>query len=524
MSIRKSRKINIDVEKHILTGMITNTKFLNGFKHLYKPELFQMPFSKILSGWCWDYYHKYGQAPYTDIQDIFKEHMDNLDEQIVKAIESVLIDLSDSYENEQLNYRRLLDRAEIYMQSRNLESVLMEADTLLKNNQLQDAENIINGFTQIKRPESDGIDLFKNLDQISKMIDADDDDVIFRFKGAAGRIIPPICREEFLAFIGPEKRGKSFSLQEVGKQGFVRGFKVGYFNFEMPEKKLVKRFIQNLTGSPANEQDEGCLIPVFDCKVNQLHGCKRAKQLGINNKRLVKRPSDEAPLFHQQPPGYKPCSVCKDAKKHEIRLKYEPAIWYRKSTKPVLSGSNTIQNINKLKPYIRNGGLRWVTWPSETKSIDDVRNQLLAWEQEDGWSADLIVTDYADLMIADSHIKEYRHKLNNIWKGHKRLAQEFHAAVVSATQATVETHEKRISADSIAEFKGKSGHVDRMIALNADDNPHIIRWSLLFERHAEKIQKDVVILQQLKIGNAYLDSYIEESTQKPEKRNKKSRQ
>lgn len=522
MSIKKRRKIDVSVEKHILIGMITSTKFIANFKHLYKPELFQMPFSKILSNWCWDYFNKYGKAPYTDIQDIFKENENKLEDSIYEAIDTVLVELSGDYENEKLNYKRLLDRAEHYMQSRNLENMLLQADHLLKSEKVKEAENLINGFAQIKRPESDGIDLFKNLKTIGKLIDSDQEDVIFRFKGAAGEIIPPTCRGEFISLVGPQKRGKSFGLQDIGKQALFSGFKVAHFNFEMPDKKLIKRYAQNFTGSPGRQADEGCLIPVFDCVANQ-RGCSRAKKLGINSKSLLRRDTDELPLFDQAPDEYKPCTACKKSKKLEFRMKYEPAIWYKKSNKPVISGQSVIKKVTQLKKYIRTGGIRWVTWPSESKSIDDVRNQLLLWEQEDGWSSDLIITDYADLMIPNKNVSEYRHKLDDIWKGHKRLAQEFHAAVVSATQATVETHEQRIKPNSVAEFKGKSGHVDRMIALNGDDHTHLIRWSLLFERHGELIEKDIVILQQLKIGNPHLDSYVEENYHKPEERKAKKR-
>lgn len=525
-AVKKKKKFDYSVEKQILIGMITSTKFLSEFKHFYRPELFKLPFSKIISIWCFDYFNKYGRSPQYDIQDIFNEHSEKLDDTIFKAVENVLVDLSDTYENQRLNYKRLLDKAELYMQARNTSKMLLEAQNLVDNNRIKEAETLIKNFRQIKKEDREGIDLFRDVDRVVNIITQRKDNVLFRFKGAAGKIIPDFCREQFIAFAGPEKRGKSWNLQELGKHGVIRGYKVAHFNFEMPEEQLIGRYVQNFTGTPGDKDDEGKLIPVFDCEINQIGGCKRAAKLGINLKPLVKDIYGDIPLYENAHKDYHPCTICKDSNLYEYRLKYMPTIWFKENKKKVLDKANAKRSILKLKKYFKSGSLRWVSWPSDTKSVEDIRNQLLRWEEEDGWMADIIITDYADLMVPSKRIDSYRHGIDDIWKGHKRLGQEFHAGVASATQTNTSTYLKRIQEDDLSEDKRKASHTDRMIALNQTEeeyNRNIIRWSLLFERHKKKTKNDLVILQHLPVGNPFLDCYIDENPFGTKSRKKKKR-
>jgi hypothetical protein len=187
-------------------------------------------------------------------------------------------------------------------------------------------------------------------------------------------------------------------------------------------------------------------------------------------------------------------------------------ISYKTNKKPLLTPNSVQKKIKALKIYTK-GNFKLISWPSGVKSIKDIKNQLLLWEKYEGFIADIVITDYADLMIPENPRLDYRNGLDDIWKGHKKLAQEMNCAVCTATQTNKESYSKKINKGSPAEDKRKASHVDRMIALNQTDDEYekgIMRWSMLFERDDKVSARDIVVLQQLAIGNAFLDSYIDD--------------
>ena len=293
----------------------------------------------------------------------------------------------------------------------------------------------------------------------------------------------------------------SFALTEIAKQALFRGFNVAFFNFEMEEDFWI-RLISSITGSPTDKKDINCRIPFFDCYHNQQGDCdkcpNRVQGKMINN-------------AFAAPDDYKACKIC-EGNQRKSRMSFIRVISNHLNNKPILTPSIVSKKIKALKTYAK-GRIRVQSWPSDTKSIKDIENQLYLWEKYEDFVVDLIETDYADLMVPDNLKLDYRIGLDNIWKGHKRLGQNFNAAVVSATQTKIDTYEKKIKKSSASETKTKNAHIDRAVALNQSTDEYekgIMRWSMLFERKAKVSSRDIVVLQQLAIGNAYLDSYVDD--------------
>lgn len=517
----KIKKLDSYVEKSIITAMIVSTDFLQGFEYLYRNDLFQIPYAKLIARWCWDYYETYTEAPNKTIQALYKERSEKLDDSLCDAIEKFLDLLSTEYDRtENFNWKYILSKAEEYFQKRNILALREELQVSINSGNTKEAELAIAGFNQLETPTGSGLDLFNDVDEIAGFFSPDDNDSLFRFKGAAGLVIPPICRGDFVAFAAPEKRGKSFALAEIALQGLYRGFNVAIFSFEM-KKKLWIRLVQCITGSPAKEKEANCLIPYFDCYYNQKGDCDKRKN---KHKAIYK---DGKMLVDK---SYNICRICENSAR-KSRKSFVRGVSHRVNTKPVLNPVIVAKKITALKTYTK-GNLKIQSWPQKTKSCRDIKNQLQLWEKYEGFIPDLIITDYADLMIPDNAKLDYRHGLDDIWGNHKKLAQEFNCGVASATQTDKQTYSKKINKGSPAEDKRKSSHVDRMIALNQNEEEYdqgIMRWSMLFERDDKVSSRDIVVLQQLAIGNAFLDSYIdndfkqeeEEKESKPKHRSRR---
>ena len=512
----KINKLDSYVENSIITAMIVSTEFLQDFEFLYKNELFQIPYAKIIARWCWDHYETFLEAPNKTIQSIYKQKSEKLDGALVDAIEIFLAKLSTEYDNDsKFNYKYILKQAKEYFQKRNILLLKDDLQISVNNGDTKGAEVLIAEFNQLDIPTGSGLDLFNDSERIADFFKEDNSDKLFRFKGLAGRIIPELVREDLLAIAAPEKRGKSFALDEIGKQGFLRGFNVAIFNFEMKDSKRLARFIQSISGSPLNKKDLNCLIPFFDCYHNQLNHCEESCN-HIKGKIIETK--------FMAPSKYNPCRKCENIGS-EGRFDWKRVIGYYKNSKPLLTPSTVLKKLNSIKTYTK-GRLKLQSWPSGTKSIRDIKNQLILWDKYDDFRADIVITDYADLMIPENSKVDYRHGLDDIWKGHKKLAQEFNCAVCTATQTNKESYSKKINKGSPSEDKRKASHVDRMIALNQTQEEYdagIMRWSMLFERDGKMSSRDIVVLQQLAIGNAFLDCYIDDFKKEVEEDTPKSR-
>src|SRR5205807_2705431 len=80
--------------------------------------------------------------------------------------------------------------------------------------------------------------------------------------------------------------------------------------------------------------------------------------------------------------------------------------------------------------------------PPGTLGVDGMASLLDGWANE-GWIADVVVCDYADI-LADppgSH-KDYRHAIGKNWEMLRALSVKYHALVVTATQATRDSYDK----------------------------------------------------------------------------------
>jgi hypothetical protein len=109
--------------------------------------------------------------------------------------------------------------------------------------------------------------------------------------------------------------------------------------------------------------------------------------------------------------------------------------------------------------------LRLGTWPVGSLSVDGIRS-LVQNEQRDGWSPDLIVMDYADLLDMGDW-KEKRHAIDRTWGRLRGLSQELHCCVLTATQADSASYAKMVlTMENFSDAKTKNAHATGIVGLN----------------------------------------------------------
>lgn len=113
-------KINVNIEKLILTGLIVNDEFTREILKIISRDnlkIFNLPYFKIIVPWCIDYYNKFHKCPGKTIQDIFIENLKHLGDEDVELMKEFLSNLSEQYEAEASGFdiQYVLEKAKKYI-------------------------------------------------------------------------------------------------------------------------------------------------------------------------------------------------------------------------------------------------------------------------------------------------------------------------------------------------------------------------------------------------------------------------
>ena len=271
----------------------------------------------------------------------------------------------------------------------------------------------------------------KQLRAATKTAFSEASEPILTYPGALGEFWnSSMVRGAFVAFLAPEKRGKTALMIDAAIRGARQKQNVAVFQAgDMTRSQQLRRIAIYLSKNSDKEKYTGDLIiPVKDCYHNQIDDCsshlrecdfgafadmkwnsiKQARQ-EITAEDILEAMKDE--------PDYKPCHNCLAYKKNAWGMSYLKK--YR--VKDALTEDSAL---SVLEEYFckKNRGLRISTHANGTLSVEEMKAVLNTWEQQDGWRADIIIVDYADLLTTKGN-QEERHKQNNIWKALRGLNQ-----------------------------------------------------------------------------------------------------
>lgn len=117
----------------------------------------------------------------------------------------------------------------------------------------------------------------------------------------------------------------------------------------------------------------------------------------------------------------------------------------------------------RVKTFVR-GRLFVKSYPTRTATVSKIRSHLTLLAVR-GFTPDLIVVDYADIMKPERRLGEMRHEQAGIYEDLRQLADEFNAAVWTGSQASRGALEKdTVTIEDFAEAFEKAAIVDAAIA------------------------------------------------------------
>jgi hypothetical protein len=512
------------IERRIITGLIASTDYLREVHTQIDLSLLEAAPAKMIAGWCLEHYQKYNLAPKKDIEGIFADKLlkDGVSKSKQSDIEDILAGLSDEHEHhEKFNVAYLLEQTKKYFQTQKLKKVVSSVSANISSGDLVGAEKVISSYTSIDG--GDGFNTINPFTSASKIRQAFEEQhsplihfpVTKHDVKALGEFWnDQLVRDGFVALMGAEKKGKTFMLIELSLRAMASGCNVVFFQAgDMTENQQLIRLCIYLARRSNKRKYCGELwIPEMDCFYNQLNICPNPKMRCQEYKALFEEKKEmekitQGKLFslYQEHPKYKVCHDCymfRGAIWLKKRESVEPLTW-----KEAVKKAEAWQN-KHTKHY------RLCTYANEALSVGEIKSLLNLWERQDGFVPDVIVIDYADIMAPDHDCArlDFRQQQNKLWQRLRRLSQERHCLLITATQASATSYDKEcLSMADFSEDKRKYAHVTAMYGLNQNSEEKrlgVMRINSMVVRDDDFIITDQVkVLQRLQIGRPFLGSF-----------------
>jgi len=507
------------VERYIVTGLIVSTEYIEQIYPHWKDDVLSAPAARTIARWCLRYFEKYKKAPEREIEKIFTFELKKgtLHKDRAEQIEEVLDSLSSEYSHSSnFNVSYLLDQTRLYMKSRALENHVQAIQNLIEEGNVLEAEAEATNFTPgVGEGQIDIEPFSRKAKERIRQAFKEQAKPLIRFGRDIGFFWNrQLVRDSFVAFMGPEKCGKTFMLIELAMRAWRSGCNVAFFQAgDMSEAQQIRRLAIYLARrSDRARYCNDLYIPVMDCIYNQLDTCQEENResdygpfVGKKIQDLYNITYDElVEGYHEYGTDYKPCHNCR---------KYRGAIWFtmRPATKP-LTWLEAIEVFRKYRKRYRSK-FKLSTYSNESLTVSEIKAQLSIWEKQ-RFHADVIIVDYADLLAPDPDIRhiDFRNQNNKIWQRLRSLSQEKHCIVISATQAAASSYEHDLlQLSDFSEDKRKYAHVTAMYGLNQKEEEKrigLMRINEIVVREDEfDRRRPIKVLQRLQIGRPYLGGF-----------------
>jgi hypothetical protein len=499
------------IERKICIGAISSTEYLTGITSIWNPVLIESATARMLCLWSKEYFDQYEKAPGRDIEGIYSSKLKTgLQKEHAEWIEDVLESLSDESVQEPINASYLIDQTRIYFKERSLRILSDDIQFELDKGQISNAEDLLSQYSPIQTTECNYLDPFGlEAKEVVKSAFAEREQPLIKFPKAFGAFWNrELVRGGFVALMGSEKKGKSMLLVELAMKALKAGSHVAFFQAgDMTESQQLRRIAIYLTERSNEERYcRGQWIPEPDCLLHQLDTCDKNCREG--NARLFKNEKEinfeSLSTIARANPEHIPCYNCTNDRKGASWLKWregkQPLTWTQ--------AYRALRTFGKKQ----SSKFRISTHANGTLSVQGIKGVLSQWQKQDGFIPDVVIIDYADLLVSDVSRLDFRHQQNNIWQQLRNLSQERNALVLTVTQIAARGYGKDLlSMDDFSEDKRKMAHVTACYGLNQTPdekrigimriNPIVIRESD-FDTH-----KPVTILQRLQIGRPFLGSW-----------------
>lgn len=423
-------------EKAVLVAAITNTNILRRIASLKGKEPSFQPFgssyANLVLSWAITHVHQYEKAPGRAIKTYFAEWAEkSQDEEVVSAIERLLTHLSEfSKQQEEVNVDHVLDMAGKLFNKVKIGRTLEAARNALDAGMLDRAEKALLEFSRVEVGLGSGVDVFTDESAMGFVSD-EEREPLFKYPGALGLFFHKLLqRETFLAFRGREKIGKSYFLMDMAYRALLARKRTCFFSVgDMTENQVKERLYARAAEHPFDSRDGKWPYTIQIPK----------------HIRTRKREDDEKepplPEVDFEERKYKKGLTTDNVKEACQRL--------------------MLDRVKSKKSYFKVS-----CHSNDSITILGIKDILESWANQ-GWVADVVVLDYADILAPLNTRADPRDQIDATWKKMRAISQELHCLFVTATQTDAAAYDKRIQ--DMRNFNGdkrQNAHPDAIIGIN----------------------------------------------------------
>lgn len=472
-----------NTERRIVTAMIVSKPVLARIAPQWNGHLFRSHHSNVLASLCVDFYKKHSDAPGKVVDSLYDVWASSQgDTGRADDVGKFLRELDGEYlrQKEETNSEHILDTAAKFFRDVRLEFLSNEIAVAINAKDMDRADTLVSTYRKVEIGTGSTIDMFVDREELKVAFDVDDSDLLVKYPGALGRhFSDDLSRDSFVVFQGSDKSGKSFWIQDIAWKGMCSRRKVAYFEAgDLSRKQVFLRFMVRAAVHPDKSTKKGDEWPLWPCEVQY----PLAMSVGENEKSKKRRGviTDSERMIFDRPLDYeKAFAACDNVMNN-----------YLKSNRPYF----------KLSVH-----------SNDSLSVDMV-NSVLDGYAADDWVPDIVVIDYADIMAAPG-AKDERDGINKNWQRLRKLSQELHCLVVTATQADAAAYDQEIQTKrNFSGDKRKNAHITAMHAINVTDDEKeskVCRLNVIARRDGEYNPKRCVhVAQCLALGQpAVLSSF-----------------
>ena len=419
----KHKKYDGSDSRRILSAMITDATVCARIGSKWENVgLFASRTENLIAKWAIKYHQKYGIAIRENIETSFENWADGgrVREETVESVGKLLDFLSEEYDKEESqSVEYILDMAGRLFNKVRLKQTLMAAESEIDDNEVEEAQDRIAEFRKVELGVGSVFKPGQDLEEWKEALDNSALEQLVKYPKGVGKFFwGEFGRDCFVSFVGASGSGKSWWLLDLGYRGARQRKRVAFFEIgDMSKNQVIRRLGQRALRRP--RYDRICSIPT-----SLVHD-----EEGVDTDDTI---------------------ITEDRMLSAITPKKSLDAW---------------EKIQRKKDLFRLS-----CHPNSSINMEGIESILQDWISG-GWVPDIIIIDYADLLAPPRGIQEERAQINHNWKRMRRMSQEYHCLLVTATQADAKSYEKGLlRRKNFTDDRRKIDHTTAMVALNMTDS------------------------------------------------------